>query len=46
MIYLGTPYQQIMFFQKNLLIVAELMFVTGFASTHFMKYSSATMAEM
>jgi hypothetical protein len=37
---LGTPYRQIMFYHKNFLFVAELTFVSGFASTHFMKYST------
>jgi hypothetical protein len=32
---LGTPYQQIMFRQKNFLIVTEVTFVSGFASKHF-----------
>jgi hypothetical protein len=38
---LGTPYWKIMFCQKNFLIVAELTFVSGFASIHFVKYSTA-----
>jgi hypothetical protein len=37
---LGTPYRQIMFCQKNFLIVAELTFVSGFTSIHFVKYST------
>jgi hypothetical protein len=37
---LGTPYRQIMFCQKNFLIVEELTFVSGFASIHFAKYST------
>jgi hypothetical protein len=32
--------------QMNFLIVAEVMLVKGFASTHFMKYSTATMAKV
>jgi hypothetical protein len=31
---------------KFFLMVAEVMLVTGFASTHFMKYSNATMAKL
>jgi hypothetical protein len=32
--------------QMNFLIVAEVMLVKGFASTHFMKYSTATMVKV
>jgi hypothetical protein len=35
-----------MFFQKNFLMVAELTFVTGLASTYFVKYSTTTIAKM
>jgi hypothetical protein len=38
---LSTPYRQIMFCEKNVLIVAELTFVSGFASIHLVKYSTA-----
>jgi hypothetical protein len=31
---------------KKILIVAEVMLVTGFASTHFVKYSIATMVKV
>jgi hypothetical protein len=31
-----------MFCQKNFLIEAELIFVSGFACIHFVKYSTAT----
>jgi hypothetical protein len=31
---------------ENFLMVGELMFVTGFASIHFVKYSTATMAKV
>jgi hypothetical protein len=31
---------------ENFWMVAEVMFVTGFASTHLVKYSTATMAKV
>jgi hypothetical protein len=31
---------------KKFLMVAELIFVTGFTSTHFVKYSTTTMAKV
>jgi hypothetical protein len=34
------------FCQKNFLIDGELMFVIGFASTHLVKYSTATIAKV
>jgi hypothetical protein len=37
---------RLMFCQKCFLIVVEVMLVTGFTSTHFMKYSTATMAKV
>jgi hypothetical protein len=37
---------QMIFCQKNFLLVAKLMFVTGFASTHFVKYSTTTIAKV
>jgi hypothetical protein len=43
---LGTPYLQIMLYQKNFLIVAELTFVSGFASIHFVKYLTTITANM
>jgi hypothetical protein len=43
---LDTPYQQIMFCQKNFLILAELTFVSGFAPIRFMKYLTATNAKV
>ena len=33
-----------MFYQKNFLIVSEVMFISGLASIHFVKYSTATAA--
>jgi hypothetical protein len=35
-----------MFYQKNFLMVAELTFVTGFTSTHFVKYSMTIIAKL
>jgi hypothetical protein len=32
--------------KKNFLIVVELMLVTGFASIHLVKYSTATMVKV
>jgi hypothetical protein len=34
------------FCQKNFLMVVELTLVTGFTSTHFVKYSTGTMAKV
>jgi hypothetical protein len=38
----GTPKRQIMFCQKNLCTVAEVIVAKGFASIHLEKYSTAT----
>jgi hypothetical protein len=38
---LGTPKQQMMFCQKNVLIDVELTLVSGITSIHFVKYSIA-----
>jgi hypothetical protein len=39
----GTPKRQMMFCQKNFLIVAEVIMARGLASIHFENYSTATM---
>ena len=44
MISLGTPNLQMMFCQKNFLIVSDVMLMSGLASIHFVKYSTATAA--
>jgi hypothetical protein len=44
-IYQGILYQQ-MICHKNFLMVAELTFMIGIASTHFVKYLTATMAKV
>jgi hypothetical protein len=43
---LGTPNLQMIFCQKNFLIVAEVMVARGLASIHFVKYSTATTANL
>jgi hypothetical protein len=45
-IFLETSKWQMMFYQKNFFIVVELIFVTGFSSIHFVKYSTAMMAKV
>ena len=40
----GTPNLQMMFYQKNFLIVSDVMLIRGLASIHFVKYSTVTAA--
>ena len=39
---LGTPNLQIMFYQKNFFTISDVIFASGLASIHLMKYSMAT----
>jgi hypothetical protein len=43
---LGTPNRHIMFYQKNLFSPAAAILTRGFASIHFVKYYTATIANL
>jgi len=43
---LDTPNLQIMFYQKNFFTVSNVIFASGLASIHLVKYSMATTANL